>query len=68
MIFQIFCLNLTPIIPLRDDSSQREFPTNALPPILREMVTGIVETTGTDTAMFATSILSTIRLLLYRQI
>lgn len=43
-----------PIIPLRDDSPQREFPIKALPPILREMVTGIAETTGTDPAMAAT--------------
>ena len=46
-----------PMIPLREDSPQREFPTKALPPILREMVTGIAETTGTDTAMAATSTL-----------
>ena len=32
-----------PIIPLRDDSPQREFPIKALPPILREMVMGIAE-------------------------
>ena len=37
-----------PIIPLRDDSPQREFPIKALPPIIREMVIGIAETTGTD--------------------
>ncbi len=49
-----------PIIPLRDDSPQREFPIKALPPILREMVIGIAETTGTDPAMAATSILSAI--------
>ena len=49
-----------PIIPLRDDSPQREFPIKALPPILREMVMGIAETTGTDPAMAATSILSAI--------
>lgn len=48
------------IIPLRDDSPQREFPIKALPPILREMVIGIAETTGTDPAMAATSILSAI--------
>ena len=48
------------IIPLRDDSPQREFPIKALLPILREMVTGIAETTGTDPAMTATSILSAI--------
>ena len=46
-----------PIISLREDSPQREFPTKALPPILREMVAGIAETTGTDTAMAATSML-----------
>ena len=40
-----------PMIPLREDS---------LPPILREMVTGIAETTGTDTAMAATSMLSAV--------
>ena len=40
-----------PIIPLRDDSPQREFPIKALPPILREMVMGIAETTGTDPAI-----------------
>ena len=51
-----------PIMPLREDSPQRNFPTKALPPILREMVTGIAETTGTDTAMAATSMLSAIRL------
>ena len=49
-----------PIMPLREDSPQRNFPTKALPPILREMVTGIAETTGTDTAMAATSMLSAI--------
>ena len=49
-----------PIVPLRDDSPQREFPIKALPPILREMVIGIAETTGTDPAMAATSILSAI--------
>ena len=49
-----------PIIPLRDDSPQREFPIKALPPIVREMVMGIAETTGTDPAMAATSILSAI--------
>ena len=37
-----------PMIPLREDSPQRNFPIKALPPILREMVTGIAETTGTD--------------------
>ena len=40
-----------PIIPLRDDSPQREFPIKALPPILREMVMGIAETTGTDLSL-----------------
>lgn len=49
-----------PIIPLRDDSPQRDFPIKALPPIIREMVIGIAETTGTDPAMAATSILSAI--------
>lgn len=49
-----------PIIPLRDESPQREFPIKALPPIIREMVIGIAETTGTDPAMAATSILSAI--------
>lgn len=49
-----------PIISLRDNSPQREFPIKALPPILREMVIGIAETTGTDPAMAATSILSAI--------
>lgn len=39
-----------PIIPLREDSPQKEFPTEALPPVLREMVIGIAETTGTDAA------------------
>ena len=49
-----------PMIPLREDSPQRNFPIKALPPILREMVTGIAETTGTDTAMAATSMLSAV--------
>ena len=49
-----------PIMSLREDSPQRDFPTKALPSILREMVTGIAETTGTDTAMAATSMLSAI--------
>lgn len=49
-----------PIMPLREDSPQRNFPIKALPPILREMVTGIAETTGTDTAMAATSMLSAV--------
>lgn len=49
-----------PMIPLREDSPQRNFPIKALPPILREMVTGIAETTETDTAMAATSMLSAV--------
>ncbi|MGN1224026.1 MAG: YfjI family protein [Ruminococcus sp.] len=49
-----------PMMPLREDSPQRDFPTKALPPILQEMVTGIAETTGTDTAMAATSMLSAV--------
>lgn len=49
-----------PIIPLREDTPKTNFPDEALPPILREMTIGIAETTGTDTAMAATLILSAI--------
>lgn len=45
---------------LRDEAPQRIFPVDALPPILREMVAGIAETTGTDMAMAGTSILSAV--------
>lgn len=49
-----------PIEKLRDDVPGRDFPVNALPPVLREMVLGVAETTGTDPAMPATSILSAV--------
>lgn len=49
-----------PIIPLREDTPQRNFPVDALPQTLCKMVTGIAETTGTDTAMSATSMLSAV--------
>jgi hypothetical protein len=52
--------NFQPIEKLRDSTPERDFPVNALPPILREMVLGIAETTGTDTAMAATSMLSAV--------
>lgn len=49
-----------PIEKLREDVPVRNFPVNALPPVLCEMVTGIAETTSTDTAMAATSMISAI--------
>lgn len=46
------------IVPLREDVPQRIYPDDSLPPVLREMVMGIAETTGTDPAMAGTSVLS----------
>lgn len=48
------------IEPLREKVPKTNFPVNALPPVLREMVFGIAETTGTDTAMPATSVISAV--------
>lgn len=45
---------------LREEVPKVRFPVEALPPIMREMVESIAETTGTDTAMSATSMLSAV--------
>ena len=48
-----------PPVPLRSEKAAlRDFPINALPPIIKEMSTAISVTTSTDVAMASTALLS----------
>lgn len=44
---------------LREEVPNVRFPVDALPPIMREMVESIAETTGTDTAIYTMALQQT---------